>query len=83
VTTELKFESSYLALLPENAPEVAAIHEVKKYTGGTAELVIAVGGKEKNRLPFAKKLAARLNKTQLVKWAQVEFPVGFFEQNGL
>ena len=83
LAAKLSFESSYLALLPAHSPEVAAIDAVRRYTGGTNELVVAIGGREAARLPFARRITARLNRLPVVQWAELEFPVGFFEKGGL
>jgi predicted RND superfamily exporter protein len=83
VVSKLKFESSYLALLPENAPEVKTIERVRKFTGGTNELVIAVGGPKDKRLPFARRVVDRLNTSGLVQWAHVEYPVEFINNRAL
>lgn len=83
VASNLTFQSSYLALLPEGAPEVAAIHEVRRHTGGTSELVIAVGGPRKGRLPFGRRIVERLEASPWVEWAQVEQPTGFIQDRAL
>lgn len=83
VVSKLQFESSYLALLPEDAPEVKTIERVRKFTGGTNELVIAVGGPGDKRLPFARRVVDRLNASGLVQWAHVEYPVEFINSRAL
>lgn len=83
IASKLKLESSYLALLPEKAPEVEAIEKVRKYSGGTSELVIAVGGPRERRLPYARRLVAELDRSQLVEWAEAELPSAFFRQVSL
>jgi predicted RND superfamily exporter protein len=82
-TSRLRLESSYLALLPQNAPEVNAIETVRRYSGGTAELVIAVGGPEARRLPYARKVVDKLNSSGLVEWAEAELPTAFFRHHSL
>lgn len=83
ITSQLTFESSYLALLPEGAPEVKTIERVRQYTGGTNELVIAIGGPEDRRLPFARRMVRRLSSSGLVQWAQAEYPVEFLKDRSL
>lgn len=83
IASKLKLESSYLALLPEKAPEVEAIEKVRKYSGGTSELVIAVGGPRDRRLPYARRLVAELDRSQLVEWAEAELPSAFFRRTSL
>jgi len=83
VVSRLEFESSYLALLPQDAPEVKTIERVRTYTGGTNELVIAVGGPKDRRLPFARRVVDRLNASDLVQWAHVEYPVEFINDRAL
>lgn len=82
-TSHLRLESSYLALLPQDAPEVEAIETVKRYSGGTAELVIAVGGPKERRLPYARKVVDKLNDSGLVEWAEAELPTAFFRHHSL
>ncbi len=82
-TSYLRLESSYLALLPQDAPEVEAIETVKRYSGGTAELVIAVGGPKERRLPYARKVVSKLNSSGLVAWAEAELPTAFFRHHFL
>jgi predicted RND superfamily exporter protein len=83
VVSHLEFQSSYLALLPEDAPEVKVIERVRRHSGGTGELVIAVGGPKDQRLPFARRVVKRLEASQHVQWAQVELPMEFFEERAL
>ena len=80
----LRFDSSYEALLPVGAPEVQNVDAVRKQTGGTRQLVIAIGGKDpEKRVAFAKKIAPNLEKLKHVRAVDVAFPVDFFKERAL
>lgn len=83
LTRGLQFHSSYLALLPEGAPEVQELIEAQRHTGGTSELVIAIGGDPERRLAYARRAVAKLRQSPWVQWAQLELPVEFLEQRRL
>ncbi len=84
VASGLKFDSSYEALLPEGAPEVKNVAAIRERTGGTRQIVIAIGGKDKEaRIRFGRELATRLKKVDRVRATDIEFPVDFFRDRGL
>lgn len=80
----IKFDSSYEALLPIGAKELANIDAVRKQTGGTRQLVIAIKGKSPSkRIEFAKKIAPKLEQLNHVRCVDLEFPVDFFRDRAL
>ena len=44
VASRLRFDPSYDALLPEGAPQIQNVREIREKTGGTRTLVIAISG---------------------------------------
>lgn len=84
VATFLEFDTSFAALLPEDAPELREIRELEKRAGGTVEMVIAVGGPDQaKRLAFGRAVVKQLRGKPWVHRADVEFPVDFFEKRKL
>jgi len=84
IAAGLRFDSSYEALLPKDAPEVRNIDDVREATGGTRQLVVAIGGEDRDaRLEFGRRLQAEIRKLDRVRCADLEFPVDFFEDRGL
>ena len=84
LTTTLELQSSYTALLPEGATVVRELQQARRLAGGSAELVIAIGGEdEKQRLDFGRRLAKRLQRSPAVQWAQAELPSEFFSERRL
>ncbi len=84
LTTTLELQSSYTALLPEGAPVVRELQQARRLAGGSAELVIAIGGEDKKqRLDFGRRLAKRLQRSPAVQWAQAELPSEFFSERRL
>ena len=81
--TGLKFNSAFSALLPEDDPELIEVNELRRRVGGLVELVVAVGGTEKQRLPFGKELVRKLRGEPWIARADVEFPVEFFSDRAL
>jgi predicted RND superfamily exporter protein len=80
----LEFDSSYYALLPEGMKEPEAANEVRERTGGTRQLVVAIKGRNaESRLEFGRKLVEKVRKIEQVRYADVEFPMEFFEEHGL
>ncbi|MBN2530164.1 MAG: MMPL family transporter [Deltaproteobacteria bacterium] len=80
----LKFDSSYEALLPPGAPQVKNVDAVRLQTGGTRQLVIAIGGKDPDkRVAFAKQILPKLEKLTHVRCVDVEFPVDYFKERAL
>jgi predicted RND superfamily exporter protein len=78
VVSFLEFDTSFAALLPEDAPELLEVRELQRRAGGTVEMVIAVSGPEERRMVFARRLVDRLRKQRWIHRADVEFPVDFF-----
>ncbi|MFO8072369.1 MAG: MMPL family transporter [Polyangia bacterium] len=80
----LGFDSSYEALLPRNSAEVANADRVRERTGGTRQLVVALGGASPEaRLEFGRKLEKSIEEIENVRCADLEFPVGFFRDRAL
>jgi predicted RND superfamily exporter protein len=84
IASGLRFDSSYEALLPEEAPEVKNADAVREATGGTRQLVVAIGGEDPAaRLEFGRRLIEELAGMDRIRCADLEFPVEFFEDRGL
>ncbi len=84
VASGLKFDSSYYVLLPEGMEEPEAANEVRERTGGTRQLVIAIKGEDPDRrLEFGRKLVEKVRRIEQVRYADVEYPLEFFEERGL
>ena len=72
----LGFDSSYEALLPEGAPEVAATDAVRERTGGFRQLVVAIEGPDPDaRVAFGRTLAQGLRTVPGVRSAELELPL--------
>ncbi|MCB9558313.1 MAG: MMPL family transporter [Deltaproteobacteria bacterium] len=78
VAKDLTFDTRFSALLDQKDPVLDEILHARERIGGTAELIIAIGGKQERRLPFARGLVAELRRQPWVRRADVEFPVRFF-----
>lgn len=83
LVSSLRFDSSWLALIPSDAPEVQEMKVFEEQVGGSTELILAVSGPQPARLPFARRLVSRLRRSKQIVQADVEFPVDFFESRGL
>jgi predicted RND superfamily exporter protein len=80
----LRFDSSYYALMPEDAAEVREANLVRERTGGNRLLVVAVSGDDPEaRLEFARELAGRMRTIEQIRRADVDFPLAFFEDRAL
>jgi hypothetical protein len=80
----LRVDASYEALLPNDAPELQVVRDVRERTGGLRHLVVVVtGGERRARLAFAERLAASLGSVPGVRHVDVRFPVGFVAERGL
>ncbi|MBN2802469.1 MAG: MMPL family transporter [Deltaproteobacteria bacterium] len=80
----LVFDSSYEALLPKNSPEIENINLVRKKTGGTRQVVVAIKGSDpEKRLAFGRKILPKLEKLENIKAVDLEFPIQFFKDRGL
>ena len=80
----LELDSSYEALLPKGAPEVVNADAVREQTGGTRQLIVALGGKDPDaRLEFGKDLQKKLENVDHIRCADLELPVAFFKDRGL
>lgn len=82
-TTFLEFDGSYLALLPDDAPEVEAVHLFEEQVGSGGELVVAVSGPAERRLVLADRIVDVLRQNPAVELADHTFPVDFFEERAL
>lgn len=79
ITSSLRFDTSFAALLPQNTEERIEVEELLKRAGGTVELVIALRGDDQaKRLAFGKVLAKGLQEKSWIRTANVEYPVDFF-----
>ncbi|MCA9672509.1 MAG: MMPL family transporter [Myxococcales bacterium] len=79
VTTGLKFDSSFSALLAPQTPELVEVNRLLRRVGGAAELVVAIGGKDKQaRLRFGRLVANKLRARPWIRGADVEYPIEFF-----
>ena len=75
----LGFDTSFAALLPQDAPELLEVRELQKRAGGTVEMIIAVKGADAGvRLRFARAVVKRLQTKPWIQRADAEFPVEFF-----
>jgi predicted RND superfamily exporter protein len=80
----LVFDSRYEALLPEGAPQVVSAENVRSQTGGTRQLLLAIGGADaQKRLEFGKKLLPRLKAIPQIRFADLRQPVEFFQQRAV
>lgn len=80
----LKFDSSYEALLPQGAPQVKNADNIRERTGGTRQIVIAIGGDDHDaRVKFGHELKTKLETLKRVRAVDFEFPVNFFKDRGL
>lgn len=84
LATGLEFDSSYEALLPDGAPEIAQIDAVRERTGGFRQLVVAIEGEDPDaRVAFGAALVERIRGLPGVRTADLELPVEFFAQRGI
>lgn len=84
LATGLEFDSSYEALLPEGAPEVARTDAVRERTGGFRQLVVAIEGEQPDaRVAFGEQLVEQLRELPGVRTAELELPVDFFAERGI
>ncbi len=80
----LEFDSSYEALLPEEAPQIKNSDNIRERTGGTRQVVVAISGEdEQKRIDFGTKLAERLAGLDNIRATDLKFPVDFFKERGL
>jgi len=81
---QLKFDSSYEALLPKNAPQIANTNAVRDRTGGTRQLVVAISGRSApERRAFAELLAQRIRSLKNIKSVDTDFSIDFLEKRAL
>ncbi len=84
IASGLRFDSSYEALLPKDSPEIRNSDKVRDMTGGTRQVVVAIKGEDpEKRLAFGRRLAAKLEKIEEIRYVDLEFPVSFFEDRAL
>jgi predicted RND superfamily exporter protein len=80
----LVFDSSYEALLPEGAPQLAQTDAVRDRTGGFRQLVVAIEGPDPDaRVDFGLDLVQRLRGVPGVRSAELELPLDFFAERGI
>lgn len=79
LASNLKFDTRFSALLPEDTPELIEVTKLQEKAGGTMELIIAVGGGDsKKKLRFARAVVKELKTKPWIRRADAEFPVDFF-----
>ena len=79
LSADLRFDSRFSALLPEDAPEVLETQRLIERIGGTNETVVAIsGGDADQRLALGRKVVSTLRGKPWVMRADVEFPADFF-----
>ena len=82
VTSRIRFDTNFTALLPPGAPAVRQVEFVKEKVGGTADLIVALESlgdvDEDGRLRFARRVAQRLEEEPWIQRADAEYPVDFF-----
>jgi uncharacterized protein len=87
IASQIRFDSSFQALLPEDDPTVLEVERVKAKAGGTVDLIIALKSvgevDEPSRMTFARKVVDRLATEPWVQRVDTEFPVDFFEDRRL
>lgn len=80
----LGFDSSYEGLLPEDSPQVRSASEVRELTGGTGQLVVAIGGGDlETRLEFGRKLVPLFRASDDIRCVDLEFPIDFVRKRAL
>ncbi len=80
----LEFDSSYEALLPEGAPEVENLNQIRKKIGGTSQIIVAIYGKDPAaRIAFGRRLAEKLRNIKEITSISFEFEMDFFKDRGL
>ena len=80
----LRFDTRFSALLPQDTPEILEVNELQEKAGGTAELIIAVsGGDRQRKLRFGREVVKQLRTRRWIRRADVEFPVDFFLERRL
>lgn len=77
VASHLHFDTAFDALLAPDTPELKEVRELSAKAGGNVRLMIAVGGKQEGRLPFARKVVSALRAKPFIRYADVEFPVDY------
>lgn len=84
---DLRFETSFAALLPTDDPAVQEVEAVKARAGGTADLIVAIrradGQCDVACEVFAEGLAARFQRQAWVARADASYPTELFEARRL
>ncbi|MDJ0765578.1 MAG: MMPL family transporter [Myxococcota bacterium] len=85
VASGMVFDASYEALLPKGASEVENADAVRERTGGTRQIVLAIGGGKTMdaRLAFGRELAQHIEKIKVIRSVDFELPAQFFVDRGL
>ncbi len=80
----LRLDATYEALLPKGSPELENVEAVRNRTGGTRQIVLAIGGKDPDvRIAFGHKLQKALKTVDNITTTHFEFDVDFFLDRGL
>ncbi len=84
VASGLRFDSSYLSMLPPNEPRIVEADAVRARTGGQRQLVIAVSGADaERRAAFGRALARDIEALPQIRWVDAELPLAWFEERAL
>ncbi len=87
VTTGLRFDTGFAALLPPDNDAVLQVERVKEKAGGTVDLIIALESlghiDAERRLRFARRIVERLEREPWIRRADAEYPVDFFLERRL
>lgn len=79
IASTLEFNTSFAGLLPDELPELQEVRRLQRLAGGTTEMVVALEGDDpERRMTLARRIVVRLRQLDVVRRADVEFPVDFF-----
>ena len=82
--TNLRLNSSLIALLPENRPSVQSLHKVLAKTGGSGDLMVLIESPNPDESKsFARQLLPKIRSFSWVKDADIGQDTSFFEKNKL
>lgn len=81
---QLRIDSDFAALLPENLPSVRALDTLRKRFGGVGFVsVVARGSDPEGLRRFADEVAPRLRELDTVRSVDARWPVEYFEERAL
>ena len=87
VTSHIRFDTNFTALLPPDTPAVRQVEWVKEKAGGTADLIVALESLGEidaaRRLRFARRIVKRLEQEPWIRRADAEYPIEFFRDRRL